>query len=92
MEECGKKETFKKVAVVLWFLQQAWFIEMEEWEYIKTVQGLKGGPAAAVSPYLSFHPSSDVAPLHKALTVKDVDEATIIDILRETIHSINRSK
>lgn len=58
---------------------------MEEWEYIKTVQEPKGGPAATASPYPTFYPSSDVAPLHKAITVKDVDEATIIDILRETM-------
>lgn len=36
----------------------------------KTVKGSKGGPGSAVSPYPSFNPSSDVAALHKAITVK----------------------
>ncbi|XP_054438992.1 annexin A1 [Pteronotus mesoamericanus] len=69
------------MAMVSEFLKQAWFIENEEQEYIKTVKGSKGGPGSAVSPYPSFNPSSDVAALHKAITVKGVDEATIIDIL-----------
>ncbi|XP_053779718.1 annexin A1 [Desmodus rotundus] len=69
------------MAMVTEFLKQAWFIENEEQEYIKTVKGSKGGPGSAVSPYPSFNPSSDVAALHKAITVKGVDEATIIDIL-----------
>ncbi|XP_032210159.1 annexin A1-like [Mustela erminea] len=69
------------MAMVSEFLKQAWFIENEEQEYIKTVKGSKGGPGSAVSPYLSFNPSSDVAALHNAITVKGVDEATIIDIL-----------
>lgn len=34
-----------------------------------------------MSPYPGFNPSSDVAALHKAIMVKGVDEATIIDIL-----------
>ena len=63
------------------FLKQAWFIENEEQEYIKTVKGSKGGPGSAVSPYPTFNPSSDVEALHKAITVKGVDEATIIEIL-----------
>ncbi|XP_075416653.1 annexin A1 [Tenrec ecaudatus] len=63
------------------FLKQAWFIDNEEQEYVKTVKGSKGGPGSAVSPYPSFNPASDVAALHKAITVKGVDEATIIDIL-----------
>ncbi|XP_045858871.1 LOW QUALITY PROTEIN: annexin A1-like [Meles meles] len=71
------------MAVVSEFLKQAWFIENEEQEYIKTVEGSKGGPGSAVSPSPSFNPSSDVAALHNAVTVKGVDEATIIDILTE---------
>lgn len=63
------------------FLKQAWFIDNEEQEYINTVKGSKGGSGSAVSPYPSFNPSSDVAALHKAIMVKGVDEATIIDIL-----------
>lgn len=63
------------------FLKQAWFIDNEEQEYINTVKGSKGGPGSAVSPYPGFNPSSDVAALHKAIMVKGVDEATIIDIL-----------
>uniref|UniRef100_A0A452VAQ5 Annexin n=1 Tax=Ursus maritimus TaxID=29073 RepID=A0A452VAQ5_URSMA len=69
------------MAMVSEFLKQAWFIENEEQEYIKTVKGSKGGPGSAVSPYPSFNPSSDVTALHNAITVKGVDEATIIDIL-----------
>ncbi|XP_004713876.1 annexin A1 [Echinops telfairi] len=69
------------MAMVSEFLKQAWFIENEEPEYIKTVKGSKGGPGSAVSPYPAFNPASDVAALHKAITVKGVDEATIIDIL-----------
>lgn len=52
------------------FLKQAWFIENEEQEYIKTVKGSKGGPGSAVSPYPTFNPSSDVEALHKAITVR----------------------
>lgn len=69
------------MAVVSEFLKQAWFIDNEEQEYINTVKGSKGGPGSAVSPYPGFNPSSDVAALHKAIMVKGVDEATIIDIL-----------
>ncbi|KAF6326921.1 annexin A1 [Rhinolophus ferrumequinum] len=69
------------MAMVSEFLKQAWFIDNEEQEYINTVKGSKGGPGSAVSPYPSFNPSSDVAALHKAIMVKGVDEATIIDIL-----------
>ncbi|KAM9642604.1 annexin A1-like [Trichechus inunguis] len=69
------------MAMVSEFLKQAWFIDGEEQEYVKTVKGSKGGPGSAVSPYPGFNPSSDVAALHKAITVKGVDEATIIDIL-----------
>uniref|UniRef100_A0A8D0RRW8 Annexin n=1 Tax=Sus scrofa TaxID=9823 RepID=A0A8D0RRW8_PIG len=70
-----------KMAMVSEFLKQAWFIDNEEQEYIKTVKGSKGGPGSAVSPYPTFNPSSDVEALHKAITVKGVDEATIIEIL-----------
>ncbi|XP_006894438.1 PREDICTED: annexin A1-like [Elephantulus edwardii] len=63
------------------FLKQAYFIDNQEQEYINTVKTSKGGPGSAVSPYPTFNPSSDVAALHKAITVKGVDEATIIDIL-----------
>lgn len=63
------------------FLKQAWFIDNEEQGYVQAVKGYKGGPGSAVSPYPTFNPSSDVAALHKAITVKGVDEATIIDIL-----------
>uniref|UniRef100_A0A9L0S0A4 Annexin n=1 Tax=Equus caballus TaxID=9796 RepID=A0A9L0S0A4_HORSE len=69
------------MSMVSAFLKQAWFIENEEQEYIKAVKGSKGGPGSAVSPYPSFNPSSDVDALHKAITVKGVDEATIIEIL-----------
>ncbi|KAM9642603.1 annexin A1 [Trichechus inunguis] len=69
------------MAMVSEFLKQAWFIDNEEQEYVKTVKGSKGGPGSAVSPYPGFNPSSDVAALHKAITVRGVDEATIIDIL-----------
>lgn len=74
-------DTFSKMAMVSEFLKQAWFIENEEQEYVQTVKSSKGGPGSAVSPYPTFNPSSDVAALHKAIMVKGVDEATIIDIL-----------
>ncbi|XP_007454565.1 PREDICTED: annexin A1 [Lipotes vexillifer] len=69
------------MAMVNEFLKQAWFIDNEEQEYIKTVKGSKGGPGSSVSPCPSFNPSSDVEALHKAITAKGVDEATIIEIL-----------
>ncbi|EHA99839.1 Annexin A1 [Heterocephalus glaber] len=69
------------MAMVSEFLKQARFIDSQEQDYIKSVKSSKGGPGSAVSPYPSFNPSSDVAALHKAITVKGVDEATIIDIL-----------
>lgn len=56
-------------------------MESQEQEYINTVKSSKGGHGSAVYPYPSFNPSSDVEALHKAITVKGVDEATIIDIL-----------
>ncbi|XP_054943105.1 annexin A1 [Physeter macrocephalus] len=69
------------MAMVTEFLKQAWFIDNEEQEYVKTVKGSKGGPGSSVSPYPHFNPSSDVEALHKAITAKGVDEATIIEIL-----------
>ncbi|XP_074062455.1 annexin A1 [Macrotis lagotis] len=69
------------MAMVAEFLKQAWYIDNEEQEYVKTVQASKGGPGPSVNTYPSFNPASDVAALDKALTVKGVDEATIIDIL-----------
>lgn len=63
------------------FLKQAWFIDQEEQEYVKTVKASKGGPGSAVSPYPGFNVSSDVEALHNAIMAKGVDEATIIDIL-----------
>ncbi|XP_044540079.1 annexin A1-like, partial [Gracilinanus agilis] len=69
------------MAMVAEFLKQAWFIDNEEQEYVKTVKGSKGGPGPSVNTYPNFNPASDVAALDKALTVKGVDEATIIDIL-----------
>ncbi|KAG5213414.1 hypothetical protein JEQ12_009200, partial [Ovis aries] len=79
--EKKKQKDPSKMAMVSEFLKQAWFIENEEQEYIKTVKGSKGGPGSAVSPYPTFNPSSDVEALHKAVTVEGVDEATIIEIL-----------
>uniref|UniRef100_A0A8C2VFK9 Annexin n=1 Tax=Chinchilla lanigera TaxID=34839 RepID=A0A8C2VFK9_CHILA len=58
-----------------------YFIDNQKQDYVQTVKSSKGGPGSAVSPYPSFNPSSDVAALHKAITVKGVDEATITDIL-----------
>lgn len=69
------------MAMVSEFLKQAYFIDNQEQEYVQTVKASKGGPGSAVSPYPGFNPSSDVEALHKAITVKGVDEATIIDIL-----------
>ncbi|XP_053452179.1 annexin A1-like [Nycticebus coucang] len=69
------------MAMVSEFLKQAWFIENEEQQYINTVKSSKSGPGLAVSPYPSLDPYADVAAIHQALTVKGVDEGTIIDIL-----------
>ncbi|MBV97439.1 Annexin A1, partial [Eschrichtius robustus] len=69
------------MAMVTEFLKQAWFIDNEEQEYVKAVKGSKGGPGSSVSPCPSFDPCSDVEALHKAITAKGVDEATIIEIL-----------
>ncbi|XP_059512896.1 annexin A1 [Myotis daubentonii] len=69
------------MAMVSEFLKQAWFIDNEEQEYTKSIQGSKGGPGPAVYPFPSFNPSSDVSALHNAIMAKGVDEATIIDIL-----------
>ncbi|XP_072453560.1 annexin A1 [Notamacropus eugenii] len=79
------------MAMVAEFLKQAWFIDNEEQEYVKTVKGSKGGPGPSVNTYPNFNPSSDVAALDKALTVKGVDEATIIDILTKR-NSAQRQK
>ncbi|XP_064032616.1 annexin A1 [Pogoniulus pusillus] len=64
------------MAMVTEFLKQAWFMENQEQECIKSS---KGGPQ--VQTYPNFNPSADVVALDKAITVKGVDEATIIDIL-----------
>ncbi|NXC20445.1 ANX12 protein, partial [Corythaeola cristata] len=64
------------MAMVSEFLKQAWFMENQEQECIKSS---KGGPG--VQSYPNFDPSADVVALDKAITVKGVDEATIIDIL-----------
>ncbi|KAM6170487.1 annexin A1 [Rhynchocyon petersi] len=69
------------MAMVSEFLKQARFMETEEQTYLNAVKTCKGGPGSALRPYPTFDPSADVAALHKAITVKGVDEATIIDIL-----------
>ncbi|XP_017662894.1 PREDICTED: annexin A1 [Lepidothrix coronata] len=64
------------MAMVSEFLKQAWFIENQEQECIKSSKGIHG-----VQTYPNFDPSADVVALDRAITVKGVDEATIIDIL-----------
>ncbi|KAL2294844.1 hypothetical protein Nmel_008598 [Mimus melanotis] len=64
------------MAMVSEFLKQAWFIDNQEQECIKSAKGIHG-----VKSYPNFDPSADVAALDRAITVKGVDEATIIDIL-----------
>ncbi|OWK61591.1 Annexin A1 isoform p37 [Lonchura striata] len=64
------------MAMVSEFLKQAWFIENQENECIKSAKGIHG-----VHSYPNFDPSADVVALDRAITVKGVDEATIIDIL-----------
>nr|XP_009503301.1 PREDICTED: annexin A1 [Phalacrocorax carbo] len=64
------------MAMVSEFLKQAWFIENQDTERTKSSKGGSG-----VHSYPNFDPSADVAALEKAITVKGVDEATIIDIL-----------
>ncbi|KAM6106054.1 LOW QUALITY PROTEIN: annexin A1 [Pterocles gutturalis] len=66
------------MAMVSEFLKQAWFMENQEQECIKSS---KGGPG--VHTYPNFDPSADVVALDKAIS-KGVDEATIIDILKRT--------
>ncbi|XP_050185288.1 annexin A1 [Myiozetetes cayanensis] len=64
------------MAMVSEFLKQAWFMENQEQECIKSSKGIHG-----VQTYPNFDPSADVVALDRAITVKGVDEATIIDIL-----------
>ncbi|NWX06647.1 ANX12 protein, partial [Caloenas nicobarica] len=64
------------MAMVSEFLKQAWFMEHQEQEYIKST---KRGPVVPQHP--NFDPSADVVALEKAMTVQGVDEATIIDIM-----------
>ncbi|OXB81724.1 UNVERIFIED_CONTAM: hypothetical protein H355_010285 [Colinus virginianus] len=64
------------MAMVSEFLKQAWFMDNQEPECIKNSKG-----GSAVHSYPNFDPSTDVSALDKAITVKGVDEATIIDIL-----------
>uniref|UniRef100_A0A8C3ER45 Annexin n=1 Tax=Corvus moneduloides TaxID=1196302 RepID=A0A8C3ER45_CORMO len=64
------------MAMVSEFLKQAWFMDNQEQECIKSSKGGHG-----VQSYPNFDPSADVAALDRAITVKGVDEATIIDIL-----------
>uniref|UniRef100_A0A8D0C594 Annexin n=1 Tax=Salvator merianae TaxID=96440 RepID=A0A8D0C594_SALMN len=64
------------MSLVQQFLKQAWFIENDEPQY---VQNTKTGSAVKACP--SFNASTDAAALDKAITVKGVDEATIIEIL-----------
>uniref|UniRef100_A0A8C9KW00 Annexin n=1 Tax=Serinus canaria TaxID=9135 RepID=A0A8C9KW00_SERCA len=64
------------MAMVSEFLKQAWFIDNQEQECIKSAKGIRG-----VQSYPNFDPSADVVALDRAITVKGVDEATIIDIL-----------
>lgn len=64
------------MAMVSEFLKQAWFMDNQEQECIKSS---KGGSSVQSRP--NFDPSADVSALDKAITVKGVDEATIIDIL-----------
>lgn len=64
------------MAFVSEFLKQACFIDNDEHQCVKNA---KGGPA--VHAYPNFNPSADAAALDKAITVKGVDEATIIEIL-----------
>ncbi|RMC17950.1 hypothetical protein DUI87_04824 [Hirundo rustica rustica] len=64
------------MAMVSEFLKQAWFMDNQEKECIKNSKGIHG-----VQSYPNFDPSADVIALDRAITVKGVDEATIIDIL-----------
>ncbi|OPJ86392.1 hypothetical protein AV530_018933 [Patagioenas fasciata monilis] len=63
---CLFPETLSNMAMVSEFLKQAWFMEHQEQEYIKSV---KGGPV--VPPQQpNFDPAADVVALEKAMTVK----------------------
>ncbi|NXF75693.1 ANX12 protein, partial [Sclerurus mexicanus] len=64
------------MAMISEFLKQAWFMENREQECIKSSKAVHG-----VHSYPDFDPSADVVALDRAITVKGVDEATIIDIL-----------
>uniref|UniRef100_A0ACB8ESD1 Annexin A1 isoform p37 n=1 Tax=Sphaerodactylus townsendi TaxID=933632 RepID=A0ACB8ESD1_9SAUR len=64
------------MAFVSEMLKKAHFMEDCESQSVKSA---KGGPA--VHAYPNFNPSSDAAALDKAMTVKGVDEKTIIDLL-----------
>ncbi|XP_015268258.1 PREDICTED: annexin A1 [Gekko japonicus] len=57
------------------FLKQAYFIDNDEPQYVKSTKG-----GSAVNAYPNFNPSADAAALDKAITAKGVDEKTIIDI------------
>uniref|UniRef100_A0A8C6YVW6 Annexin n=1 Tax=Nothoprocta perdicaria TaxID=30464 RepID=A0A8C6YVW6_NOTPE len=70
------------MAMVSEFLKQAWFMDNQEQECIKSAKG--GHP---IQSYPNFDPSADAAALDKAITVKGVDEATIIDILTKRKNS-----
>ncbi|KAJ7427589.1 Annexin A1 isoform p37 [Willisornis vidua] len=64
------------MAMISEFLKQAWFMENQEQQCIESSKGIRG-----VESYPDFDPSVDVVALDRAITVKGVDEATIIDIL-----------
>nr|XP_056704282.1 annexin A1 [Euleptes europaea] len=64
------------MAFVKEFLKQAYFIDNEESQCVKNAKG-----GSAVHAYPNFNPSDDCEALHKAITVKGVDEKTIIDII-----------
>ncbi|NWR94382.1 ANX12 protein, partial [Furnarius figulus] len=66
------------MAMISEFLKQAWFMENQEQEYIKISKGVH---VHRVQSYPDFDPSADVFALERAITVKGVDETTIIDIL-----------
>uniref|UniRef100_A0A7M4FUN4 Annexin n=2 Tax=Crocodylus porosus TaxID=8502 RepID=A0A7M4FUN4_CROPO len=71
-----KNKTWIKMSFVSEFLKQSWFMENQEQDCIKHSKG-----GSAVYSYPNFNPSSDAAALDQAMTVKGVDEATIIEIL-----------
>ncbi|XP_062985414.1 annexin A1 isoform X2 [Elgaria multicarinata webbii] len=65
------------MAFVQEFLKQAYFIDEKEPECINSKTG------SAYHAYPNFDPSIDVVALHKAITAKGVDEASIIEILTQ---------